>query len=84
MDDLTVTTTTNVQTRWVLTALEDSVFWSRMKFNAKKSRCLVMRKGCVDRRVKMHIQEEEIPSIVIKCWKGWFGDKESIEAMKRK
>ena len=61
MDDLTVTTTTHKQARWVLSALEDSVSWTRMKFKAKKSRCLVLRKGRVDRRVKMQIQGEEKP-----------------------
>ena len=58
-----------------------------MKFKAKKSRCLVLRKG---RRVKMQIQGEGIPSIVgnpIKCLGKWFNesltDKESIEDTKK-
>jgi len=32
MDDLTISTTTHVQARWVLTALDDTVNWARMKF----------------------------------------------------
>ena len=50
MDDLTVTTTTHIQaiTR-VLSALEDSFSLARMKFKAKKSRCLVLWKGRVDK-----------------------------------
>ena len=70
MDDLKVTTTSHIQARWVLLALEDSVSWVRIKFKAKKSGYLVLRKGRVDRRVKMQIQGEEIPSIEgnpIKC-----------------
>ena len=52
-DDLTVTTTTHMQARWVLSTLvEDSVSWARMKFKAKKSRCLVLRKG----RVKVQLR----------------------------
>ena len=54
----------------------------------KKSKCLVLRKGRVDRRIKMEIQGEEIPSIVgnpIKCLGKWFKgslkDKESINIM---
>ena len=62
MDDLAVTTTTHIQARWVLSALGDSVSWARMKFKAKKSKCLVLRHGRVARQV-MQIQGEEIPSI---------------------
>ncbi|XP_052281123.1 uncharacterized protein LOC127878636 [Dreissena polymorpha] len=36
MDDLTVTTTTHVQARWVLRALDETVTWARMKFKPKK------------------------------------------------
>ena len=34
MNDLTLTTTTCVQTRWMLTALTDVASWERMKFKA--------------------------------------------------
>ena len=66
MDDLTVTTTTlDIQARSrVLSALEDSFSLARLKFKAKKSWCLVPRKGRMHRRVKVQIQGEEIPSIV--------------------
>ena len=92
MEDLTVTTTTlDIQARSrVLSALKYSVSWARLKFKAKKSRCLVPSKGCVDRQFKMQIQGEEIPSIVgnpIKCFGKWFNesltDKESIEDTKK-
>ena len=35
-DDHTVTRTTHIQARWVLSTLEDSISWARMKFNAIK------------------------------------------------
>lgn len=35
MDDLTVTTPTHVQTRWVISLPEEIVTWTRMKFKAK-------------------------------------------------
>ena len=37
MDDLTLTTATHVQARWMLAALTDIVSWGRMKFKAVKS-----------------------------------------------
>ena len=93
MDDLKVTTTTlDIQARSrVLSALEDSFSLAHMKFKAKKSQCLLLRKGRVDiRHITMQIQGEEIPSIVgnlIKCLGKWFNeslkDKESIEDTKK-
>ena len=64
MDDLTVTTTKHIQARWVLSALEESVSWGRVKFKAKKSRYLVRRERRVDKRVKRQIQGEEIRNTV--------------------
>ena len=45
MDDLTLTTATHVQARWMLAALTDVALWARMKFKAVKSRSLVIKKG---------------------------------------
>ena len=66
-------------------------FLGTHEIQGKKSRCLVLRKGRVDRGVKMEIQGEEIPSIVgnpIKCLGKWFKgslkDKESIDDTKKK
>ena len=60
------------------------------KFKPKKCKCLVLRKGPVDRRVNMQVQGEEIPSVVgnpIKCLGKWFNesiiDKVSIEGIKK-
>ena len=32
MDDVTITTTTHIQARWVLGAMEEIATWARMKF----------------------------------------------------
>ena len=45
MDDLTITTKTHVQARWVLTALDETATWARMRFKPKKSRSLIIKKG---------------------------------------
>ncbi|KAH3707238.1 hypothetical protein DPMN_066637 [Dreissena polymorpha] len=44
MDDLTLTSTTQVQARWMLTALTDAAL-ARVKFKAAKSRSLIIKKG---------------------------------------
>ncbi|XP_052271350.1 uncharacterized protein LOC127872054 [Dreissena polymorpha] len=75
MDDLTVTTATHVQARWVLRALNETVTWARMKFKPKKSRSLVIKKGKVTQRFTLQVQSEDIPSIVdnpIKCLGKWY------------
>ena len=78
MDDLTVTTTTtHVQARWVLGALEDTVTWARMEFKPNKSRCLIIKKGRLTERFTLKVQGETIPSIVqnpVKCLGKWFDD----------
>ncbi|XP_021349432.1 uncharacterized protein LOC110466448 [Mizuhopecten yessoensis] len=77
MDDLTITTTTHVQARWVLSALEEVVTWARMQFKPRKSRCMIMRNGRLSRQFVLKVQEEEIPSIIgspIKCLGKWFDD----------
>ena len=45
MDDLTIATTHTVQTRWLLGGLEKLIKWARMKFNARKSRSVVLKNG---------------------------------------
>ncbi|XP_052238630.1 uncharacterized protein LOC127849922 [Dreissena polymorpha] len=75
MDDLTVTTTTHVQARWVLGALDETVTWARMKFKPKKSRSLVIKKGKVTQKFTFQVQSEDIPSVVdnpIKCLGKWY------------
>ncbi|XP_060589724.1 uncharacterized protein LOC132744948 [Ruditapes philippinarum] len=75
MDDMTITTETHIQTRWILHALDETVSWAWMLFKPRKSRCLVVRKGKVTDRFKLTIQKEEIPSLVnnpVKCLGKWF------------
>ncbi|XP_052223903.1 uncharacterized protein LOC127839559 [Dreissena polymorpha] len=75
MNDLTITTTTHVQARWVLTALQDTVTWARMKFKPKKSRSLIIKKGKVTKQFTQQVQGEDIPSIIdspVKCLGKWY------------
>ena len=77
MDDLTVATTHTIQTRWLLTGLECVVKWARMKFNAAKSRSLVLQKGKPTSRFRFKIDGEVIPSLnekPIKCLGKTFDD----------
>ncbi|XP_052224708.1 uncharacterized protein LOC127840340 [Dreissena polymorpha] len=90
MEDLTLTTTTHVQARWMLTALTDVASWGRMKFKAAKSRSLVIKKGQTTERFKLYVQNEEIPSIVtspIKCLGKWFDaslqDRDNVKNLKQ-
>jgi len=77
MDDITVTTTSIVQARWVLNALDDAVTRARMKFKPKKSRFAVTKKGCLIRNVAIRIQRKEIPQLVnnpMKALGKWYDD----------
>ena len=77
VDDLTVTTQTHVQARWILAALEETATWARMKFKPTKSRSLIIRKGKQTDRFILKIQGEDIPSITdnpVKCLGKWFDD----------
>uniref|UniRef100_W5NEB6 Reverse transcriptase domain-containing protein n=1 Tax=Lepisosteus oculatus TaxID=7918 RepID=W5NEB6_LEPOC len=75
IDDLTVTTTTQVQARWVLRALDTAVKWARMKFKPQKWGSLVIRRGEITDRFGLSVQGEQILSITaerIKCLGKWF------------
>ena len=75
MDDLTLTTVTHVQARWMLAALTGVASWGGIKFKAVKSRSLVIKKGQTTERFKLYVKNEEIPSIVanpFKCLGKWF------------
>ncbi|XP_078322870.1 uncharacterized protein LOC144622162 [Crassostrea virginica] len=77
MDDLTVTTKSHVQARWVLSALEEVISWARMKFKPRKSRYMIIKKGRISEKFQLKVQGENIPSIVdepIKCLGKWFDD----------
>lgn len=75
MDDMTVTTETYIQARWILKALDETVQWASMRFKPVKSRCLVLRKGNVTDKFKLVIQNEKIPSLAnnpVMCLGKWF------------
>lgn len=75
MDDLTITTETHVQARWILTALEEAATWARMQFKPRKSRYLVIKKGISTERFVLTIQGDNIPAIQdnpIKCLGKWY------------
>jgi len=75
MDDMTITTETHIQTRWILKALDETVTWARMRFKPAKSRCLVVRNGKVTNKYRLYIQNEEIPALTnnpVKCLGKWF------------
>lgn len=89
MDDLTVTTQTHIQARWVLKVLEEAATWARMNFKPKKSRSLVIKRGSVTKRFTLQVQGEDIPSIMdspIKCLGKWFdsslSDKANVERIR--
>ena len=89
MDDLTLTTSSHIQARWMLTALTDVATLSRVKFKPAKSRSLVIKKGRTTEMLNLNIQKEEIPSIVespIKCLGKWFDaslqDRDNVKNLK--
>ena len=74
MDNLTITTTTHIQARWILTTLTS---WARMKFKPAKSRYMVIKNGRLTTRFRLGIQDDDIPSIegnLIKCLGKWYDD----------
>ena len=63
MDDLTVTTTSVMEGRWLLKGLERNMTWARMYFKPAKSRSLVLKKGKVMEKVRFTISGETIPTL---------------------
>ena len=55
MDDLIVTTSSVMGSRWLLKGLEQSTTWAWMSFKPAKSRSLVLKKGKVMERVHFRI-----------------------------
>ena len=90
VDDMTITTKSQIEGRWTLEALEEGLKWAKMKLKPMKSRSLVLKKGKVDEGVKFRIQGDSIPSIhekPIKYLGKWFraslNDKESVYSLKK-
>ena len=70
MDDLTIATTHTIQARWLLSGLESINKWARMKFNAKKSRSMILKKGKQEARFRFKFYGNIIPTVAeqpIKC-----------------
>ena len=63
INDLTLTTETHMQARWMLSVLEETANWARMIFKPNKSRSLIIRKDKQTDRFIVKIQGEDIPSI---------------------
>lgn len=63
IDDITVTTVTHVQGRWVLEDLGSVPSWAGILFKAKKSRIMVSRKVKLTRKVYRKVQDEVFPFI---------------------
>ncbi|CAC5393214.1 unnamed protein product [Mytilus coruscus] len=65
-----------IEARWVLKALEETVTFVRLAFKPKKSRALIIRKGNSTHKIELKVQEV-IPSIIdnpVKCLRKWFDD----------
>lgn len=58
MDDLTITTLSHIQARWVLKVLNDVAKWARMKFKPRKSKSMVSKDGKVKKQ-SIRVQEED-------------------------
>ena len=77
MDDTTVISSNEDETRHVLKRLDDIVASSRMKFKPKKSRSLSLRKGKVIDSVVFRVANQDIPSVTeepVKSLGRWYDD----------
>ena len=90
MDDLTITTTSHVQARWILKTLGALASWARMAFKPRKSRSMVIRRGKLTDAFELQVQGEKIPTIrenPIKCLGKWYddtlGDRNNISGTAR-
>ena len=88
MDDLTITTRTVIECRWMLEETQDLIQWARMKFKPEKSRSLVLKSGKVQDRFRFKIGDVVIPTVQEKPVKSlgkWFThtlkDQEHTEEM---
>ena len=63
MDDTTIISTSEIDTRMILERLDEVVTAARMTLKPKKSRSLSLRKGKGDRSVSFRVADQVIPSI---------------------
>ena len=64
MDNLTVTTTSVMGSRWILRSLEKLIAWARMKFKLAKSRSFIMKKGRTADKFHFSIVGTMIPTLL--------------------
>ena len=84
MDDTTVLSTKEDETRQILKKLDILVASSRMRFKPKKSRILSLRKGKVDETVTFTVANQAIPTVTeepVKSLGRWYDD--SLKDTKR-
>ena len=62
MDDMTITTTSVIGAWWLLRGIENLILWTRMSFNARKSRSLVLKKEKIIKE-RFKLSGEFIPTI---------------------
>ena len=77
MDDTTVISSREDETRHMLERLDDIVASSRMKFKPKKSRSLSLRKGKVAESVVFSVANQAIPTVTeepVKSLGRWYDD----------
>ena len=77
MDDTTVISSNEDETRHVLKRLDEVVASSRMKFKPKKSRSLSLRKGKVTESVVFSVANQNIPTVTeepVKSLGRWYDD----------
>ena len=75
MDDMTITTKTVMEGRWMLKDLEELINWARMRLKPVKSRSLVLKKGRVYKHARFKIGSDYIPTVTEKPVKSlgkWF------------
>ena len=77
MDDTTVLSSKESETRHVLERLDEIIASSRMKFKPKKSRSLSLRKGKVTDAVIFNVANQAIPTVTeepVKSLGRWYDD----------
>lgn len=78
MDDLTISTKTAIEAKWILKEIEELISWARMKIKASKSRSLVLKKKRARTDYDFQIGREIIPSASekpVKCLRKYFVDR---------
>ena len=88
MNDMTVTTKSMVQGRWMLEDIKRIITWARMRFKPAKSRSLVLKKGKISDWYRFKAGGELVSTVKeqpVKSLGRWFtadiNDRKSIKEM---